>query len=81
MDPQDWRRPGAGAIAAVLRSATTAGAIVLLHDGGGDRRGTVVALRRVLPDFADRLDLAALPAGADAPRRRGSRRSREPDRG
>lgn len=81
VDPQDWRRPGAGAIAAEVRSSTVAGAIVLLHDGGGDRRDTVVALRRLLPGLADRLDLAALPPGADPPRRRGFRVPLKPDRG
>lgn len=71
VDPQDWRRPGADAIAAYVRSATGAGAIVLLHDGGGDRHGTVVALRRLLPDLTDRWHLAALPPGTAVTRRRG----------
>jgi peptidoglycan/xylan/chitin deacetylase (PgdA/CDA1 family) len=71
VDPQDWARPGAGAIATVVSGATDEGAIVLLHDGGGERRGTVQAMRRFLPDLAGRLSLDALPAGVDPPRRHG----------
>lgn len=71
VDPQDWARPGAGAIAKVVSGATAEGAIVLLHDGGGERHGTVQALRRFLPDLAGRLSLDALPAGVDPPRRHG----------
>lgn len=71
VDPQDWARPGAGAIAKLVSGATAEGAIVLLHDGGGERDGTVQALRRFLPDLADRLSLDALPAGVDPPPRHG----------
>jgi peptidoglycan/xylan/chitin deacetylase (PgdA/CDA1 family) len=71
VDPQDWARPGAGAIAKVVSGATAEGAIVLLHDGGGERHGTVQALRRFLPDLAGRLSLDALPAGVDPPWRHG----------
>lgn len=71
VDPQDWRRPGAGAIAAEVSAATAEGAIVLLHDGGGERHGTVHALRTVLPDLAGRLSLEALPPGAGPPSRHG----------
>lgn len=48
VDPQDWRKPGADAIAADVSDAAHAGSIVLLHDGGGDRSQTVVALAKVL---------------------------------
>lgn len=44
VDPQDWTRPGVGAIVArVLRQAHP-GAVVLMHDGGTDRSQTVAAL-------------------------------------
>jgi peptidoglycan/xylan/chitin deacetylase (PgdA/CDA1 family) len=66
VDPQDWRRPGAESITRQVTSETAAGAIVLLHDGGGDRRGTVNALRTILPNLTRRFELAALPAGADS---------------
>jgi peptidoglycan/xylan/chitin deacetylase (PgdA/CDA1 family) len=71
VDPQDWSRPGASQIAKVVSSGTNAGDIVLLHDGGGERLGTVRALRELLPRLADRHSLAALPPGVDPPLRHG----------
>lgn len=71
VDPQDWRKPGAGSIAGTVNAGTTRGAIVLLHDAGGDRRGTVAALRSILPNLSRRFRLGALPPGVDPPRRHG----------
>ncbi|WP_117213434.1 polysaccharide deacetylase family protein [Allorhizocola rhizosphaerae] len=71
VDPRDWGRPGARAIAAEVNQSTIPGAIVLLHDGGGDRRGTTEALRSILPNLAARYPLVALPPGVDPPRRHG----------
>ncbi|WP_281895323.1 polysaccharide deacetylase family protein [Phytohabitans aurantiacus] len=71
VDPQDWRKPSAGSIAGTVNAGTTRGAIVLLHDAGGDRRGTVTALRSILPNLSRRFQLGALPPGTDAPRRHG----------
>lgn len=48
IDSQDWQKPGANAIAEHIESAWP-GAIVLLHDGGGDRSQTVEALDHALP--------------------------------
>ena len=48
IDSQDWRKPGAGAIADQVKNAWP-GSIVLMHDGGGDRSQTVEALRQALP--------------------------------
>ncbi|WP_020393046.1 polysaccharide deacetylase family protein [Kribbella catacumbae] len=48
VDPQDWKRPGAAAIADNILHFTHRGSVVLLHDGGGDRGQTVAALDRVL---------------------------------
>jgi peptidoglycan/xylan/chitin deacetylase (PgdA/CDA1 family) len=67
VDPQDWRRPGAGSIASTVNAGTRRGAIVLLHDAGGDRRGTVAALRSILPNLTRRFQLGALPPGVDPP--------------
>lgn len=53
VDPADWSRPGARAVAARLLDAPS-GAVVLLHDGGGDRTQTVDALREALPRLAAR---------------------------
>jgi peptidoglycan/xylan/chitin deacetylase (PgdA/CDA1 family) len=71
VDPKDWLKPGARAIAAAVNSSAFPGAIVLLHDGGGDRRGTAEALRSILPNLTRRFPLVALPAGVDPPRRHG----------
>lgn len=48
IDSQDWRKPGAGAIADQIKNAWP-GAIILMHDGGGDRSQTVAALKDALP--------------------------------
>ncbi|MFC0533594.1 polysaccharide deacetylase family protein [Phytohabitans kaempferiae] len=71
VDPQDWRKPSAGSIASTVNSGTTRGAIVLLHDAGGDRRSTIAALRSILPNLARRFQLSALPPGIDPPRMHG----------
>jgi cellulose synthase/poly-beta-1,6-N-acetylglucosamine synthase-like glycosyltransferase/peptidoglycan/xylan/chitin deacetylase (PgdA/CDA1 family) len=52
-DSRDWARPGPDAI---LRSATPQdgrGAIVLMHDAGGDRAQTVAALDRFIPQMQE----------------------------
>ncbi|MBO0869393.1 MAG: glycosyltransferase [Micromonosporaceae bacterium] len=48
VDSQDWTRPG---VNAVIRNATPtdAGGVVLLHDAGGDRSQTVLALAKLIP--------------------------------
>ncbi|MFD0741575.1 polysaccharide deacetylase family protein [Phytohabitans flavus] len=71
VDPQDWRRPSAGSIASTVNSSTTSGAIILLHDAGGDRRSTIAALRSILPNLGRRFQLGALPPGIDPPRMHG----------
>ena len=48
-DTDDWRRPGVAAIVAAAQPAHGAGAIVLLHDAGGDRAPTVAALNILIP--------------------------------
>jgi peptidoglycan/xylan/chitin deacetylase (PgdA/CDA1 family) len=52
IDPQDWRRPGADVIANHIVSSVYPGAIVLSHDGGGDRSQTVDAYRQVLSQLS-----------------------------
>lgn len=49
VDPKDWNSPGASTIADRIVSNAYPGAVVLLHDGGGDRSQTVRALRMALP--------------------------------
>jgi cellulose synthase/poly-beta-1,6-N-acetylglucosamine synthase-like glycosyltransferase/peptidoglycan/xylan/chitin deacetylase (PgdA/CDA1 family) len=53
-DSEDWQKPG---VRQILRNATPKngkGAIVLMHDSGGDRHQTVQALDRFLPDMQGR---------------------------
>jgi peptidoglycan/xylan/chitin deacetylase (PgdA/CDA1 family) len=54
VDTNDWRRPGANAIAYRILSRAHDGAIVLCHDGGGSRSGTVAAIARVVPQLKAR---------------------------
>ncbi|MCG5441224.1 polysaccharide deacetylase family protein [Micromonospora sp. NIE79] len=61
VDPSDWELPGATKITATVLSQAAPGSVVLLHDAGGDRQGTVEALRRILPDLTARFELEALP--------------------
>ncbi|GIJ75695.1 Polysaccharide deacetylase [Micromonospora phaseoli] len=62
LDPSDWRTPGANRIASSVVSGAQPGSIVLLHDAGGDRQGTVNALYRILEELTSRFDLQALPS-------------------
>jgi peptidoglycan/xylan/chitin deacetylase (PgdA/CDA1 family) len=48
VDPGDWRRPGASAIVRSVLAAARPGAVVELHDGGGDRSQTVAALPGII---------------------------------
>ena len=47
----DWRTQDVDMLEGNLRAAIRPGGIVLAHDGGGDRRGTVQALGTVLPQW------------------------------
>ncbi len=49
VDPSDWRRPGSEAIYNRILNRTHNGAVILMHDGGGPRQGTVDAVHRVVP--------------------------------
>ncbi len=44
VDPRDWSRPGTGAIYSTVVNGARPGAIILQHDGGGDRSETLAAL-------------------------------------
>jgi len=51
VDPRDWAGPGTGEIEANVITNAHPGAIVIMHDGGGDRSQTLAAL----PDIIDTL--------------------------
>ena len=47
-DTSDWRLPGAEVISANIIAAARPNAILVLHDGGGDRSQTILALESAL---------------------------------
>ncbi|KQX78716.1 glycosyltransferase [Streptomyces clavifer] len=67
-DSEDWKRPG---VRAILRRATPKGgkgAIILMHDSGGDRSQTVAALGRFLPQMQEEgYEFTHLTAALGAP--------------
>ena len=54
VDTRDWRRPGSDAIYRRVLERVHDGAVLLLHDGGGPREGTVEAVRRLVPALVQR---------------------------
>ncbi|MEQ8436937.1 MAG: polysaccharide deacetylase family protein [Ilumatobacter fluminis] len=52
LDPLDWQTDDADAIARRVIDGAADGAVVLLHDGGGDRDPTVDALGTILRDLS-----------------------------
>ncbi len=48
VDPSDYLRPGVSAITARVLGALHPGAVIVLHDGGGDRSQTVAALPSII---------------------------------
>ncbi|MFD3500013.1 glycosyltransferase [Streptomyces sp. NPDC058676] len=51
VDSEDWRKPGAARIIRNVTPKGGKGAVVLMHDSGGDRHQTVEALDRFLPQM------------------------------
>jgi peptidoglycan/xylan/chitin deacetylase (PgdA/CDA1 family) len=47
----DWEPPGTNVLVQRLREGITPGAVVLMHDGGGDRSQTVQAVNRIIPEL------------------------------
>ncbi|GII25780.1 bifunctional polysaccharide deacetylase/glycosyltransferase family 2 protein [Planosporangium mesophilum] len=48
-DTDDWQRPGVDAIVSRAQPAGGSGAVVMMHDSGGDRSQTVAALEVLIP--------------------------------
>jgi cellulose synthase/poly-beta-1,6-N-acetylglucosamine synthase-like glycosyltransferase/peptidoglycan/xylan/chitin deacetylase (PgdA/CDA1 family) len=51
-DSQDWRRPGVGAIVASAIPSDDEGAIIQLHDGGGNRSQTIAATEQIIAQLS-----------------------------
>jgi peptidoglycan/xylan/chitin deacetylase (PgdA/CDA1 family) len=54
VDPTDWSQPGADAVYSRVVNNVRNGSIVLMHDGGGPRSGTVAALPRIIATLRSR---------------------------
>ncbi len=54
VDPTDWSNPGSGAVYSRIVSAARPGSIILMHDGGGNRSGTLAALPRIIHTLRNR---------------------------
>ncbi len=54
VDTSDWKLPGSGSIASTIVNQVRPGSIVLMHDGGGPRSGTVGALASAIGGLRDR---------------------------
>ncbi|MET8418726.1 bifunctional polysaccharide deacetylase/glycosyltransferase family 2 protein [Streptomyces sp. NPDC005098] len=53
-DSEDWKRPGVPAIIEQATPKGGKGAVILMHDSGGDRSQTVAALGEFLPQMQQR---------------------------
>ena len=60
VDPRDWTRPGAAKISQRVKSRCRPGSIVLMHDGGGNRSGTVAAAPGIIADLKRRYGIVQL---------------------
>lgn len=54
VDTSDWKLPGSASIQSTVVHASHAGSIVLMHDGGGPRGGTVDALEGAIRSLRKR---------------------------
>jgi peptidoglycan/xylan/chitin deacetylase (PgdA/CDA1 family) len=48
VDPSDWTNPGSAAVYSRIVGAAQPSSIILMHDGGGDRSGTLAALPSII---------------------------------
>lgn len=54
IDTMDWSKPGVASIVSTATGEATSGAVVLMHDGGGDRTQTVAALDQILSSLTNK---------------------------
>jgi peptidoglycan/xylan/chitin deacetylase (PgdA/CDA1 family) len=63
VDPLDWRTTETSAIVSSVLDAVAPDAVILLHDGGGDRSATVAAVAEIVPVLQSvGYDFVTLPA-------------------
>jgi peptidoglycan/xylan/chitin deacetylase (PgdA/CDA1 family) len=51
VDPRDWERPSVTTICSRVLSQVRPGAVILMHDGGGTRTGTIGALAPIIREL------------------------------
>ncbi|WP_327118024.1 glycosyltransferase [Streptomyces sp. NBC_01341] len=67
-DSEDWKRPGVEAIIERATPKNGKGALILMHDSGGNRSQTVTALGKFLPQMRERgYDFTNLTTALGAP--------------
>jgi cellulose synthase/poly-beta-1,6-N-acetylglucosamine synthase-like glycosyltransferase/peptidoglycan/xylan/chitin deacetylase (PgdA/CDA1 family) len=66
-DTKDWSHPGTDAIVAAATPAGGSGAVVIMHDGGGDRAQTVQALDKLLTNLEPHYTFTTVSAGLGVP--------------
>src|SRR6266568_4865083 len=54
VDPQDWTTPGTQVIINRVLSEVQNGAVILMHDGGGNRSQSIAALKTIIPTLQQR---------------------------
>ncbi len=54
VDPTDWATPGSAAVYSRIVGAARPGSIILMHDGGGNRGGTLAALPSIIDTLRSR---------------------------
>jgi peptidoglycan-N-acetylglucosamine deacetylase len=54
VDTRDWTRPGVKKIVRRGTKGVKKGSIILMHDGGVDRRQTIAALPQIIAKFKER---------------------------
>jgi peptidoglycan-N-acetylglucosamine deacetylase len=53
IDTKDWQQPGTEAIVSCVKNRIHSGAVILMHDGGGNRSQSVAALKQFIPTLKD----------------------------
>lgn len=68
---KDWKRPGVNRIVSTVLAQAADGAVILMHDGGGNRRQTIAAVTELIPELRKRgFELVTVPELLDLPARR-----------
>jgi peptidoglycan/xylan/chitin deacetylase (PgdA/CDA1 family) len=64
VDTRDWTVPPVAGLVSLVNRSCRNGAIILMHDGGGNRRNSVEAVRQFLPGLVSAHAFVPLPTGS-----------------